>query len=56
MVGITNVFIDAFKTGNLGQLHPVAVMIYCSITLLTETLTNDMVAVTVKWTSVTRIS
>ena len=31
---------DAFKTGNLGQLHPLADMIYCSITLLTEELTN----------------
>ena len=47
---------DALQMGNLGQLHPVAVMIYRSITLLAETLTNDMVAVTVKWTSVTRIT
>ena len=31
---------DAFKTGNLGQLHPLADMIYCSITLFTEELTN----------------
>ena len=53
---ISPITYDAFKMGNLGQLHPVAVMIYCSITLLTETLTNDMVAVTVKWTSVTRIT
>ena len=47
---------DAFKTGNLGQLHPVADMIYCSIILLTEELTNYTGAVTVKWTYVTGIS
>ena len=47
---------DAFKMGNLGQLHPVADMIYCSITLLTEELTNYTGSVTVKWTSVAGIS
>ena len=44
---------EGLKVGNLGQLHPVADMIYYWITLLTEMLTNDMVAVTVKWNSVT---
>ena len=43
---------DAFKMGNLGQLHLVADMIYCLSTLLTEELTNDTGAGTVKLTSV----
>jgi hypothetical protein len=42
--------------GNLVQVHRVADVIYCIITLLTEELTNYTGTVTVKWTSVTEIS